>query len=247
MVPPNEPHEADASPSPRRGSRIDLHTHSMYSKDALGSLDQIAAAATTKGLDGVALTDHNTVQHHAAITTWNEENGDLPFQFYPGIEVSARGGHILAFGIHEPIPIGRSVVETVRRIQDDGGVACPAHPFRRGSGIGLKRLEEVLDDLFVVEVWNAQDLLGGNKRAARWAITNTKGGTGGSDCHQIHDVGNAHTEFMTRIEHETDLVKALKEGNTWGVGGHTAPTTLLRQGTRNLVRRVRGQLKYDAE
>lgn len=232
---------------PKTGSRIDLHAHSGFSKDALGTLDQLAAAATTKGLDGVCLTDHNTLKHHAAIDRWNDENGDLPFRFYRGLEVSARGGHILAYGLTEGVPFGRTVLETIDLIRDQGGIACPAHPFRRGSGMGRKLMDELVDHLNVVEVWNAQDLLGGNKHAASWAVQNVKGGTGGSDCHQVHDVGNGYTEFMTQVHNEADLLKALLDGNSWGMGGRTAVPTLLRQGSRNLVRRMQGRLRYAPE
>lgn len=241
---------ADAAaddPPARRGSRIDLHAHSAFSKDAIGGLDALAAEATAKGLDGVCLTEHNTVRHHDAIERWNEENGDLPFRFFPGTEVSARGGHVLAFGITQPVPFGRSVLETIHLIQDQEGVACPAHPYRRGSGIGPKLLDELVDDLHVIEVWNAQDLMGGNRHAAAWAVQNVKGGTGGSDCHQVHDVGNGYTDFLDAIRDIDDLVRALKEGNCWGVGGRTPVQTLLRQGTRNLVRRMRGKLRYEPE
>lgn len=238
---------AEEEPMPRTGGRIDLHAHSGFSKDALGGLDEIAAAAIAKGLDGVCLTEHNTLRHREAVERWNEENGDLPFRYFAGSEVSARGGHILAFGIGESVPFGRNILETIQLIHDQGGVASPAHPFRRGSGIGRKLLDEMVDDLHVVEVWNAQDLTGGNPRTAAWAIQNVKGGTGGSDCHQVHDVGNGHTEFLYPIHTDADLVRALKEGNSWGVGGRTAIPTLMRQGTRNLVRRMRGKLRYTQE
>lgn len=238
-----DPGDAPAEPAPPRGSRIDLHAHSSYSKDAIGDLDAIAAAATAAGLDGVCLTEHDTVSHHPPIARWNEVNGDLPFRFYPGIEVSARGGHVLAFGMHEPVPLGQTVLETIHLIQDLGGVACPAHPFRRGSGLGSKLLDELVDDLIVIEVWNAQDFTGGNKRAASWAVQNVKGGTGGSDCHQVHDVGNGYTEFRHRIQNEDDLLAALQGGDSWGMGHRTAVPTLLRQGTRNMIRRMRGKLR----
>lgn len=222
-------------------ARIDLHCHSAFSKDALGELDALAAAATAKKLNGVCLTEHNTVAHHDALAAWNDAH-DGAFRFFPGNEVSARGGHVLSIGAIEGIPMGRSVLETVTRIHDAGGVAIPAHPFRRGSGIGRKELEGVAQELYAVEVFNAQELGAGNRNAASWCVANSLGGTGGSDCHQVHDVGNGYTEFMDPVRNAGELVQLLKEGETWGVGHRTRFATLVRQASRNVVRRARGQL-----
>lgn len=222
-------------------ARIDMHCHSGFSKDALGTLDEIAVAARAKGLDGVCLTEHNTLAHHRAVADWNDDHPGA-FRFYAGCEVSARGGHVLAVGIDEQVPLGRSVLETVTRIHDQGGVAIAAHPFRRGSGIGEKGLASVRKELYAVEVFNAQELGNRSREAASWALANGKGGTGGSDCHQVHDVGNGYTEFLSPIRDTADLLEALRSGDTWGLGHRTALSTLIRQGSRNLVRRATGRL-----
>ncbi|HEX3817000.1 MAG TPA: PHP domain-containing protein, partial [Chthoniobacterales bacterium] len=40
--------------------KIDLHTHSFFSGDGVSSPEENIAGARAKGLDGFALTDHNT-------------------------------------------------------------------------------------------------------------------------------------------------------------------------------------------
>lgn len=233
-----DPEAADEAPV---GARIDLHCHSAFSKDAIGSLDAIATAATLKRLDGVVLTEHDTLQHVDPVARWNEENADLGFRFYAGVEISARGGHILAYGVDALVPYGLPPAETVSRVQELGGVAVPAHPFRRGSGMGHAEMDKLRADLFAIEVWNAQEIRGGNKDAASWAVGHGIGGTGGSDAHQVHDVGNGYTEFPDPVDATRDLLDQLRSGDTWGVGGRTPMRTLLRQGVRNKVKRMRGE------
>ena len=47
--------------------KIDLHVHTSFSKCALLSPDTLAHHAARRGLDGVAVTDHNTMQGVRAV------------------------------------------------------------------------------------------------------------------------------------------------------------------------------------
>jgi len=42
--------------------KIDLHIHSQYSTDGLSKPESIVKRAKKKGLDGIAITDHNNTQ-----------------------------------------------------------------------------------------------------------------------------------------------------------------------------------------
>ena len=42
--------------------KLDLHIHSQYSEDAIGSPEEIIKSLQKKGLQGMAITDHNTVE-----------------------------------------------------------------------------------------------------------------------------------------------------------------------------------------
>ncbi|MBW3582931.1 MAG: CehA/McbA family metallohydrolase [Euryarchaeota archaeon] len=222
-------------------ARIDLHCHSAFSKDSLGTLDAIAAAARGKGLDGVCLTDHDTVRHHGAIEDWNRTHGD-GFRFWPGCEVSTNTGHMLAIGIREAVPYGLPVEETIDEIIAAGGMAVPSHPLRRGSGVRMDGLDRHGTIIRAVEVWNAQEPERRNQEVADWARTNRVGGTGGSDAHQVHDTGNGYTLFPDNVDLLDDLLDQLAGGDTWGVGTKTARTTLVRQAARNTLRRLTRRL-----
>lgn len=66
--------------------RIDLHTHSAVS-DGTESPTQVMIAASSAGLDVVALTDHDTVD---GVDEAAAQAAVLGLEFVPGIEVSCR-------------------------------------------------------------------------------------------------------------------------------------------------------------
>jgi len=68
---------------------IDLHAHSSVSDGTERPADLVRAAAAA-GLDGVALTDHDTTAGWAEATA---AAGELPLSLLPGLELSTRVGH----------------------------------------------------------------------------------------------------------------------------------------------------------
>ena len=44
--------------------RFDLHLHSFYSADAAASPEELIAAARAPGLNGIAITDHDSCEAH---------------------------------------------------------------------------------------------------------------------------------------------------------------------------------------
>jgi hypothetical protein len=71
-----------------------LHSHTHHS-DAVGSLSDLVAAAQARGLDFVAVTDHNTVSHLPYLA---QAGGD-DLLLIPGQEITTYYGHANAWGI----------------------------------------------------------------------------------------------------------------------------------------------------
>src|SRR5437879_8934023 len=65
--------------------KLDFHVHTTASSDAHTRPDELVPRCKERGLDGLAITDHNVL----AI--------DVPSELLiiPGIEVSSRDGHII--------------------------------------------------------------------------------------------------------------------------------------------------------
>lgn len=85
-------------PGPGTGPCVDLHMHSTASDGTVAPAD-VARAVADAGLDGFALTDHDTTQGLAEAEAAARELG---LRFLPGAELSAnepgRAVHLLAYG-----------------------------------------------------------------------------------------------------------------------------------------------------
>jgi len=125
----------------------DLHVHTTYSSDSLITPEDLVHYSKKRGLNAVAVTDHNKLEGAYKIAK------ETDFLIIPGMEVSSSDGHIVALNIKEPIPRGFSAVETVARIHAAGGVAIACHPFVFFKGCLRDRVCATFD---AIEVINAR-------------------------------------------------------------------------------------------
>jgi len=172
--------------------KIDCHCHTIYSRhafwgsDALNTPLDMIKAAMKNGLDGLAVTDHNTVKGSLVAKKLAKR---FKFLIITGSEIKTKEGEIIALGIKENVPIGLTIEETVEKIHELGGIATVPHPF--GSYIfrrcaGRKGL---MAD--AIEVYNSTLTKGQNKKALAMAQLFKKSITAGSDAHSSRNVGNA--------------------------------------------------------
>src|SRR5271169_6419858 len=125
----------------------DLHVHTTYSQDSLITPKDLIYYAKKRGLNAVAVTDHNQLEGSYKIAK------ETDFLIIPGMEVSSADGHIVALNVNELIPRGLSAPETVERIHKVGGVAIACHPYMYFKGC-LKG--NVCDTFDAIEVINAR-------------------------------------------------------------------------------------------
>ena len=112
---------------PEAWSKADLHIHSTRS-DGLASPRQIMEyAARRTDLSVIAITDHNTLEGALDAKEMQHEYPGL--EVVVGEEITSKWGHILGLFLDEEVPPGLSAVETIARINEQGGVAVIAHPF----------------------------------------------------------------------------------------------------------------------
>src|SRR5919108_4419991 len=106
-----------------------MHVHSTYS-DGTANVPEILEAAEDAEADAVFLTDHDTLQaRRDGYEGWHQ--GVL---LLVGLEILARGGHFLAFGVDRELAHeGRSAGEMCAAVEEAGGLGFPAHPFSEGS------------------------------------------------------------------------------------------------------------------
>ncbi|RLI95721.1 MAG: metal-dependent phosphoesterase [Candidatus Altiarchaeales archaeon] len=179
--------------------KIDIHTHSSYS-DGYNTPKEMVKYAKKIGLDGIAITDHNEIK--GSLNAMKYASDD--FKVIPGIEVSAKEGHIICLGIEEVFETYTPADEVIERVHELGGVAIAAHPydrFRRGVGDLIFKL-----DFDAVELYNGHTLL--TYKSTKDIIEKIElPVTGGSDAHIAEDIG------CVFIEVDDDIINSIKHGN----------------------------------
>lgn len=192
--------------------RLDLHNHTRYSPDSRVDPRELVARAKRLGLDGLAITDHNAVGGIAEAVS----AAGADFLILPGLEVSTRDGHVLAYGVRELVPRDLTVADTVERIVALGGVAVAAHPFRFWSGLGADALGQARFPAY--ETMNARTLRRGNVRARERAAVLRLGQTGGSDSHFAEEIGRAVTRLDEGPARVDNVLQAIGQGHTAAEG-----------------------------
>ena len=171
--------------------RLDLHIHSQYSPDSHSSIEAILKQALEVGLDGIAITDHNSVQSYSVASKLAEELG-LDLIIVPGAEISASEGHLIALGTTNLSPFGIPANDVIEHVHDNGGIVVAPHPyafFRKG----IRNLQAIRLD--AVETFNSKHLFGlANYLANRSARHLNLGVTGGSDSHKVETIGLGYTD-----------------------------------------------------
>jgi len=190
--------------------RIDLHIHTIHSADSRITVDEAIRRCRAAGLDGFAVTDHDTL---GGVSEAVERRGDLIV--VPGVEVSARGAHILALDVSEPIPAGLSIAETVDLIHRQGAVAVIAHPYSVfKTWVNGREIEAAKFN--AVETANAFQFPYGWMQRRNAALAERLGlpQTGGSDAHLPEMVGMAYTVVEADSRDAEAVIHSIRRGRT---------------------------------
>lgn len=169
---------------------VDPHVHSEGSYDGHEPVELLLEQAADIGLDGIVVTDHDTIEESLRAAELAPEYGLVGI---PGVEVSTAAGHLLALGVEELPRVGQPLAETVAEVRDLGGVGAVPHPFQRTRhGVHRRRLT----DCDAIEVYNAWLFTGyRNRRARRFAERHDYPGIAASDAHSALSLGRAYTEL----------------------------------------------------
>ena len=194
--------------------KLDLHIHSQYSEDATGSPKDIIKILQKKGLQGMAIADHNTVEGGLKALKVKPKE----FIVIPGVEISTKDGHMLALNVTENIKRHLSVEETVEKIIDAGGLPVVPHLFRNMSGIKKEKLRNIRTKISAIEVFNSCSLPQTNLKTAKIAKEYGLGGTGGSDAHDPIYAGYAYTTVDDTDINIDSILSEINKKKTWGEG-----------------------------
>ena len=185
--------------------KLDLHVHTNYSKDAFSTISELIKQAKRIGLDGFAITDHNTV---AGLKEAEQLASKENFLIIPGIEISSRDGDIIALGIKQQIPRNLSAEKTIEQIHRLGGLAIAAHPFgklyhRNSIGSAIEQLP-----FDAIESINSRCYI-----SNMLTLKINKPKVAGSDAHILDELGRAYT-LVDAEPNIKSILQAIKSGKT---------------------------------
>jgi hypothetical protein len=190
--------------------KYDLHVHTTYSTHGIFRFDSVIKPkdairiAIQKGLDGIAITDHDTTKALKECRSY--ANNKL--EIISGCEIASIQGHILAYGIVEWNEEKKDAFEVVEKIHELGGIAVAAHPFK--SGLIKKGLQDFTKKLNLdgIEVLNYHLGKKENSMARKVAENMKIGMTAGTDAHILSDIGEVRTIS------DGDLIENIKNART---------------------------------
>jgi predicted metal-dependent phosphoesterase TrpH len=194
--------------------KLDLHVHSCYSEDAIGTPNDLVHALQRRGLHGMALTDHNKLEGSLKASAIAPKS----FIAIPSMEVTTADGHLLALNVTTTILPGLPLEETVEHVIDAGGIPVVPHLYRLLSGIKKPNLDKIRGKLYAIEVFNGCSTPKTNLKVAKTARALNLGGTGGSDSHDPKYAGYAYTVVDTTDIRVDTILSELQKKKTWGEG-----------------------------
>ena len=210
--------------------RIDLHVHTVHSVDSFITAKELAFFMKKRGLDGVAITDHDTV------SGFREFRKKLDMLLIPGVEVSTGQGHVLGIGVERMVEAGLSFAETIDLIHDAGGLAIVAHPTAFFKGIPEERLDEGFDGMEVVNA-SAVPFHYSVRKNRMLAVKLGLPQTGGSDAHYGPEVGMGYS--LVDADGEVDeVIGAIRRGAVKPFGRGIPWSTRVKRGFYNFKRLV---------
>lgn len=172
--------------------KVELHCHTLVSKDSLMQYDAIIRRVAQRGLGALAITDHNRINGAFELAK------RAPFPVIIGEEIRTSEGEIIGYFLKDLIPRGLSPEETIKRIRAQGGLVNIPHPFDslRKSVITRDALMRVAGDVDMIEVLNARVLRKEeNGHAEAFARNIHKFPVAGSDAHIPYEIGAAWVEM----------------------------------------------------
>ncbi len=211
----------------------DLHTHTAYSRDCLVSLERFLEVCRHRGLDRVAVTDHNTIAGALRLKAMDPE------RIIVGQEIRTTHGELIAYFLTEPVPPDLPPQEAIAAVRAQGGVVGIPHPLdqARREAMGRAGVEALLEEVDFLEGFNARCLFPADNRGAQaLARAHNLPVTAGSDAHSLQELGRA-VIYMPPFDSPRSFLEALRSAR---IEGRVSPVWVHALSTlAKILRRIR--------
>jgi predicted metal-dependent phosphoesterase TrpH len=143
--------------------------------------------ARKRGLDGIAVTDHDTIKGSLKAREYAEKSLEIII----GSEVMTSRGEVIGLFLSDEIQ-STDFIGVIEEIHDQNGVAIVPHPFDTLRKSALWPTEDDVKYLDGVEGFNARNVYQkSNMDAIEFGKKHKLAITAGSDAHFSNEIGNA--------------------------------------------------------
>ena len=187
-------------------NKIEPDSPNKYSTDSHISIEEIVREAKRKGLDGIALTNH---ENPDVVKEIDELVEKYDFVIFPGVEYLTKDGDIVAFGIDKLPEEQMSAQEFIEYVDKFGGTCTAAHPYRTNNR-GLEDKLYTVKGLTAIEGYNGSTSDYHNGLAVKAGKELGIQVIGSSDAHVVEKVGVYATLLPYKVKNVKELIEALK-------------------------------------
>ncbi|MFA5797283.1 MAG: PHP domain-containing protein [Candidatus Woesearchaeota archaeon] len=191
--------------------KYDLHIHSHYSPCSIITPKEILRRAKKAGLDGIAITDHETMRAYPVLKKLNK---DKYFEVIPGEEMRTQYGDVIGLYLKKEIK-SRDFFTVIREIKHQGGLIIIPHPITYVRFMSMQypfnKLRSIVD---AIETINSRNTCKLNSAARHAAEKYGFAQTGGSDAHIPQDIGRGYTVFTGSLRDALRKRKTETKGST---------------------------------
>lgn len=194
----------------RKLIHCDLHMHTDHSPDCATPVEVLLDTAKARGLDAIAITDHNEIS--GAVEARKRAEG---IKVIVAEEVkTADQGEVIGLFIERKIPRGMTLAETIAAIRKQGGLVYVPHPFDRFHSVpDYDNLLKVVEDIDIIEVFNPRIAFSAfNEEAERFAAKYRIVPAAGSDSHVAQGLGSVKIR-MRDFEGPKEFLESLRDAD----------------------------------
>ena len=139
--------------------RVEVHTHTKYSKDSMLNKYLYLLMLKIRKINVVAITDHNTIKGGVEYKKFLEKYG---VRVIVGEEIFTTKGEIIGLFLKNEISAGLTPKETIDQIRKQNGIVYIPHPYdekRYKTVLPLNEIEKNIKNIDIIECHNGRNIL----------------------------------------------------------------------------------------